>query len=42
MDTPLEWTPYNFGMNIGKTSIGFYYDLDDGVGSEKLTLVNSR
>lgn len=36
--TPLEWTPYNFGMNIGKTSIGFYYDLDDGIGSEKLTL----
>ena len=34
----LEWTPYNFGMNIGQTSIGFYYDLDDGVGSEKLNL----
>jgi S-layer protein (TIGR01567 family) len=25
-------------MNIGKTSIGFYYDLDSGVGSESLTL----
>ncbi|MCX9084127.1 MAG: S-layer protein domain-containing protein [Candidatus Methanoperedens sp.] len=35
-----EWTPYNFGMNIGKTSLGFFYDLDDGVGSEKLTLLN--
>ncbi|MCZ7400992.1 MAG: S-layer protein domain-containing protein [Candidatus Methanoperedens sp.] len=33
-----EWTPYNFGMNIGSTSVGFFYDLDDGVGSEKLTL----
>jgi S-layer protein (TIGR01567 family) len=37
----LEWTPYNFGMNIGQTSIGFYYDLDDGVGSEKLNLKNN-
>jgi S-layer protein (TIGR01567 family) len=34
----LEWTPYNFGINIGDTSLGFYYNLDDGVGSEKLTL----
>lgn len=39
--TPLEWTPYNFGMNIGKTSLGFFYDLDDGVGSEKLTLLKA-
>ncbi|CAG1005444.1 hypothetical protein METP3_03720 [Methanosarcinales archaeon] len=37
---PREWTPYNFGMNIGDTSFGFYYDLDEGVGSEKLTLTN--
>jgi S-layer protein (TIGR01567 family) len=35
-----EWTPYNFGMNIGKTSIGFYYDLDDGIGSERLNLTS--
>jgi len=34
------WTPYNFGMNIGKTSIGFYYDLDSGVGGESLNLTN--
>jgi len=27
-------------MNIGDTSFGFYYDLDEGVGSEKLTLTN--
>ncbi len=33
------WTPYNFGMNIGKTSIGFYYDLDDGIGNESLRLL---
>ncbi|VVB92799.1 S-layer protein [uncultured archaeon] len=32
------WTPYNFGMNVGKTSIGFYYDLDDGIGNESLRL----
>ncbi|KCZ70687.1 S-layer-related duplication domain [Candidatus Methanoperedens nitroreducens] len=37
-DTVDIWTPYNFGMNIGKTSIGFYYDLDDGIGSESLKL----
>jgi len=38
-DDPVDiWTPYNFGMNIGKTSIGFYYDLDDGIGSESLKL----
>jgi S-layer protein (TIGR01567 family) len=39
-DTPpvTEWTPYNFGMNIGSASVGFYYDLDDGVGSEDLKL----
>jgi S-layer protein (TIGR01567 family) len=38
-DPTEEWTPYNFGMNIGKTSIGFYYDLDEGIGNEKLSLV---
>ncbi len=37
-DTIEEWTPYNFGMNIGKTSIGFYYDLDEGIGNEELRL----
>jgi len=42
-DTPpvMEWTPYNFGMNIGDTSLGFYYNLDSGVGSEKLTLLSN-
>lgn len=37
-DPITEWTPYNFGLNIGKTSIGFYYNLDDGIGTEKLKL----
>ncbi len=32
------WTPYNFGMNIGQTSVGFYYDLDDGVGNESMRI----
>ncbi|PWB51703.1 MAG: hypothetical protein C3F06_09835 [Candidatus Methanoperedenaceae archaeon] len=36
----MEWTPYNFGMNLGKTSVGFFYDLDDGIGSEKLKLLD--
>jgi len=37
--SPIDtWNPYNFGMNIGKTSIGFYYDLDDGIGNESLRL----
>lgn len=39
-DPIMKWTPYNFGMNIGKTSVGFYYDLDDGVGNETLRLLN--
>jgi S-layer protein (TIGR01567 family) len=41
-DTPpvKEWTPYNFGMNLGDTSVGFYYDLDAGVGGEDLKIVN--
>jgi S-layer protein (TIGR01567 family) len=33
-----QWNPYNFGMNIGKTSVGFYYNLDDGIGNESLRL----
>ncbi|MCZ7356109.1 MAG: S-layer protein domain-containing protein [Candidatus Methanoperedens sp.] len=38
-DAPIdEWTPYNFGLNIGKTSVGFYYDLDEGIGNESLRL----
>ncbi len=33
-----EWTPMNFGMNIGGTSIGFYYDMDEDVGNERLRI----
>ncbi|MCZ7384207.1 MAG: S-layer protein domain-containing protein [Candidatus Methanoperedens sp.] len=45
--SPIDtWNPYNFGMNIGKTSVGFYYDLDDGIGNETLRIItplnNSR
>ncbi|VVB96937.1 S-layer protein [uncultured archaeon] len=35
------WTPYNFGMNIGQTSVGFYYDLDDGVGNESMRIAET-
>ncbi|MCX9025855.1 MAG: S-layer protein domain-containing protein [Candidatus Methanoperedens sp.] len=38
--SPIDtWNPYNFGMNIGTTSVGFYYDLDSGMGNESLRLV---
>ncbi|SNQ59889.1 S-layer protein domain-containing protein [Candidatus Methanoperedens nitratireducens] len=40
-DPITEWTPYNFGLNIGKTSIGFYYSLDDGIGNESLRLASA-
>jgi len=33
------WTPYNFGMNIGTASFGFYYDLNSGIGNENLRLL---
>ncbi len=35
------WTPYNFGMNIGQISVGFYYDLDDGVGNESMRIAET-
>ncbi len=33
-----EWTPLNFGLNIGGggTSVGFYYDMDTGIGTEDM------
>lgn len=33
-----EWTPLNFGLNIGGggTSVGFYYDMDKGIGTEDM------
>ncbi len=33
-----EWTPLNFGQNIGKTNIGFYYDIDEDIGNERLKI----
>lgn len=33
-----EWTPMNFGLNVGNTNIGFYYDLDEDIGTEKFRL----
>ena len=42
-----QWTPMNFGLNIGNTNtgtgssnIGFYYDLDGDVGTENLSIEN--
>ncbi|VVB90337.1 S-layer protein [uncultured archaeon] len=39
-----EWDPMNFGLNIGGTNLGFYYDMDRDVGNEKLTIeqINGR
>ncbi len=33
-----EWNTRNFGLNIGGTNLGFYYDMDHDVGKEKLTI----
>jgi S-layer protein (TIGR01567 family) len=33
-----KWTPLNFGLNIGGTSTGFFYDMDNGVGTENLRI----
>lgn len=34
-----EWTPLNFGLNVGGgTSVGFFYDMDNGIGTENLKL----
>ncbi|MCX9011422.1 MAG: S-layer protein domain-containing protein [Candidatus Methanoperedens sp.] len=40
-DATDEWTPMNFGMNVGGTNIGFYYDIDGDVGSEKFKLATN-
>jgi S-layer protein (TIGR01567 family) len=31
-----EWTPMNFGLNVGASNIGFYYNLDEDIGTEDL------
>jgi S-layer protein (TIGR01567 family) len=33
-----EWTPMNFGLNVGDSNIGFYYNLDEDIGTEDLKL----
>ncbi len=33
-----EWNPMNFGLNIGGTNLGFYYDMDKDVGKESLRI----
>lgn len=40
-----QWTPMNFGLNIGNpdigyTNIGFYYDLDQDIGTESLKVAS--
>jgi S-layer protein (TIGR01567 family) len=32
------WTPLNFGLDIGGSNIGFYYDMKRDIGTEMLTL----
>ena len=36
--TATEWYPMNFGLNIGGTNIGFYYDINNDVGKESLKI----
>lgn len=42
--TTSEWNPMNFGLNIGGTNLGFYYDMDHDVGKERLKIesINGR
>ncbi len=42
--TATEWDPMNFGLNIGGTNLGFYYDMDNDVGKERLKIesINGR
>jgi len=32
------WTPLNFGLDIGGSNVGFYYDMKRDIGTEKLTI----
>lgn len=36
--TATEWDPMNFGLTIGGTNLGFYYDMDNDVGKERLKI----
>ena len=33
-----EWTPMNFGLDVGGKNIGFYYNLDEDIGTESLKI----
>lgn len=33
-----RWTPMNFGLNVGNRNVGFYYDLDEDIGTENLVI----
>ncbi len=33
-----QWTPMNFGLNIGNRNVGFYYNLDEDIGTENLKI----
>ncbi|MCZ7402250.1 MAG: S-layer protein domain-containing protein [Candidatus Methanoperedens sp.] len=33
-----EWTPLNFGLDIGSSNIGFFYDMKRDIGTETLTI----
>ncbi len=33
-----QWTPMNFGLNIGNKNVGFYYNLDEDIGTESFDI----
>ncbi len=33
-----QWTPMNFGLDVGNKNVGFYYDLDEDIGTENLKI----
>ena len=35
-----KWTPMNFGLNVGDKNLGFFYDLDEDIGTESLVIEN--
>ena len=35
-----KWIPMNFGLNVGDKNFGFYYDLDEDIGTESLNIEN--
>lgn len=33
-----QWTPLNFGLDIGSSNVGFFYDMKRDIGTETLTI----